>query len=93
MFAYITQKLPQARHKTAAMRCSWKSVSKSITSTFKLLLYQFESYNDKSNYYYGVEIFAQILNNEPGTYLLRISKSKVKPPLCQTLVFPPYTLM
>ena len=55
----------KARFIIAAPKCSLKPLSKSLTSAFKLIFKQVESYNKHTNIFSGVNSFWTILNNQP----------------------------
>ena len=57
----------KARIIVAAPKCSIKPLSKAITSIFKLLITQIESYNKKLQFFSGVNTFWVISNNQPIT--------------------------
>ena len=57
----------KARFIVAAPKCSIKPLSKAITSIFKLLITQTESYNKKLQFFSGVNTFWVISNNQPIT--------------------------
>ena len=59
-------KIPsKARFIIASPKCSIKTLSKYITSVFKLFYKQIESYNKKCEYFSGVKSFWVVQNNKP----------------------------
>ena len=55
----------KARFIVASPKCSVKSLSKDVTSVFKLFYKQIEAYNLKSRYFSGVNTFWVVQNNKP----------------------------
>ena len=61
----------KARFIVAAPKGSIKSLSKNVTSAFKLFYKQIEAYNQKSQFFSGVNTFWVIQNNKPVTKTIK----------------------
>ena len=68
----------KARFIIAAPACSVKLLSKYITSVFKLIFNQVNSYNKQWSYFSDVNSFWSILNNQPVTDALNKGDSRGK---------------